>query len=89
MLRRMWIGLIALIALAAGGWALIQRRNSGRPGEHDAVQWPFDADELRSLMSRVVEEQRERINTIEDAVGRSRAQSFLEYYERRRQAAAS
>jgi hypothetical protein len=89
MIRRMVVGMLALAALAAGGLALFRRRGRGQAGEHDAVQWPFETDELRSLMSRVVAEQRDRINTIEDAAGRGRAQAFLEYYERRRQAAAS
>jgi hypothetical protein len=85
----MMISLIAVCALAAGGWAWFQRRRGGQLGEHDAVQWPFDRAELRSLMTRVVAEQRERVNAIEDTAGRNRAQAFLEYYERRRQAVAS
>lgn len=89
MIRRVIVGLIALAGLAAGAWALAQRRGVGRLGEQTAIQWPFETNDLRSLMSRVVAEQRERISTIEDAAGRARAQSFLEYYERRRQAAAS
>lgn len=88
MFRRMFAGLIAVAALAAGGWALLRQRGTGRPGADDAVQWPFDKHELRALMSRVVNEQRELISTMENAAGRVRAQSFLEYYERRRQAAS-
>lgn len=89
MIRRMIVGMIALAGLVAGAWAFLQRRGSGRLGEHDAIQWPFDAGELRSLMSKVVAEQRDRVNSIEDAGGRGRAQAFLDYYERRRQAAAT
>ena len=88
-MRRMLIGMLALLGLAGGGWAWLQRRNSGRLGEHDAVQWPFDGAELRSLMAGVVAEQRERVSAIEDIAGRNRAQAFLEYYERRRQEIAS
>ncbi|MDQ3547840.1 MAG: hypothetical protein M3439_03385 [Chloroflexota bacterium] len=89
MIRRTIVSLVAIAGLVAAVWAFVQRRGSGRPGEHDAVQWPFEKDELRSLMNRVVIEQRERINAIEDASGRARAHSFLDYYERRRQATAS
>jgi hypothetical protein len=83
------VGLIAIAGIAAGGWALFQRTNRTPAGEPDAVQWPFDPGELRSLMSNVVAEQRDRINAIEDEAGRDRARSFLAYYERRRQAVAS
>ena len=89
MSRRMMVGILAVAALVAGGVAVFQRRRSGRMGADGAVQWPFDRAELRSLMDRVVAEQRERINSIEDVAGRGRAQAFLEYYERRRQAVAS
>lgn len=88
-MRRVLIVLLAISALASGGWALRQRRNSSGLGEHDAVQWPFDPAELRSLMSNVVSEQRARTASIEDKAGRDRAQAFLDYYERRRQMAAS
>lgn len=89
MFRRMMLGVLAVAALVAGGLAVLQRRRSGRLGAQKAVQWPFDRAELRSLMDRVVAEQRERINSIEDVAGKGRAQAFLEYYERRRQAVAS
>ncbi|HEX5166507.1 MAG TPA: hypothetical protein VFV93_13980 [Thermomicrobiales bacterium] len=89
MLRRLLVGLIACAGIAAGGWALLQRANRSPAGEPDAVQWPFDTEELRSLMGGVVAEQRDRINAIEDEAGRDRARSFLAYYERRRQAVAS
>lgn len=89
MIRRTIVSLVAIAGLVAAAWTFVQRRGSGRPGEQDAVQWPFEKDELRSFMSRVVTEQRECINSIEDGAGRARAQSFLDYYERRRQAAAS
>ncbi len=89
MIRRSIAGLIAVAGLGAAGWALVQRRSSGRLGAQHAVQWPFENDELRSLMGRVIAGQRERITAIEDTAGRARAQSFLEYYERRRQVAAS
>jgi hypothetical protein len=87
--RMMFFGILAVAALLAGGLAALQRRRNGRLGADSAVQWPFDRAELRSLMDRVVAEQRERINSIEDVAGRGRAQAFLEYYERRRQAVAS
>lgn len=89
MIRRIVVGLLAIAGLGAAGWALVQHRGSGRLGAQDAVQWPFETHELRTLMARVVAEQRERIGAIDDMAGRARAQSFLEYYERRRQAAAS
>jgi hypothetical protein len=88
MYRTMMLGGLALIALVAGGLAVSQRR-AGRSGQNEAVQWPFDRAELRSLMDKVVAEQRERVSSIDDVAGRNRAQAFLEYYERRRQAVAS
>lgn len=89
MIRRTIVSLVAIAGLVAAASAVIQRRGSGRLGDDHAVQWPFDAGELRSLMSRVITEQRERTDAIEDPAGRARAQSFLDYYERRRPAAAS
>ncbi len=88
-MRRMMLGLVALAVLVGGGWTWLQRRSAKQLGEHDAVQWPFDTAELRSLMDRVITEQRERVSSTEDIAGRNRAQAFLEYYERRRQAVAS
>ena len=89
MVRRMMPGILTIAVLIAGGLAVLDRRRSGRMGADDAVQWPFDRAELRALMDRVVAEQLERINAIEDVAGRGRAQAFLDYYERRRQAVAS
>jgi hypothetical protein len=89
MIRRRMFGFLAVAALLAGGLAAAQRHRNGRQREGSAVQWPFDRAELRLLMDRVVAEQRERINSIEDVAGKGRAQAFLEYYERRRQAVAS
>jgi hypothetical protein len=89
MLRRLLAGLFAVAGLVAGGWALLQLKRETPTAELGAVQWPFDTGELRSLMSRVVAEQRDRINAIDDEAGRDRARSFLAYYERRRQAVAS
>ena len=89
MFRGLMFGVLAGAALIAGCLAVLQRRRSGRLGADGAVQWPFDGAELRSLMDRVVAEQRERINSIDDVAGKRRAQAFLEYYERRRQAVAS
>jgi hypothetical protein len=88
-LRRTMIGLVALLALVGGVWSWLQRRNGGKLNRHADVQWPFDKAELRSLMDRVIAEQRDRVSAIEDIAGRNRAQAFLDYYERRRQAAAS
>jgi hypothetical protein len=81
--------LAAVSAVIAGGWLFAQRRRDATLNEYDAVQWPFDPAELRSLMSNVIAEQRERIASIDDSAGRDRAQAFLDYYERRRRAAAS
>jgi hypothetical protein len=89
MFRRMMLGGLAVAALVAGSREVFQRLRSGQMGAHETVQWPFDRAELRSLMDRVVAEQRERINSIEDVAGKNRAQAFLDYYERRRQAVAS
>ena len=88
-MRKSVFVLLAIWALIAGGWTLVQRRGNGRTGGNDVVQWPFDPAELGALMSNVVAEQRARIASIEDKAGRDRAQAFLDYYERRRQAAAS
>jgi len=85
----MMIGLVVLLALVGGVWTWLQRRNGGKLHRLDDVQWPFDKAELRSLMDRVIAEQRDRVGAIEDIAGRNRAQAFLDYYERRRQAAAS
>ena len=89
MIRQLMIGVLAVAGLAAGGWTWLQRRDRRQRGAHDPVQWPFDIDELRALMTRVVSEQQDRVSAIEDQAGRDRAQAFLEYYERRRQAIAS
>jgi regulator of sirC expression with transglutaminase-like and TPR domain len=88
-MRRFLMVLAAISAVIAGGWLFTQRRRGGTLSGHEAVQWPFDPTELRSLMANVVAEQRERIASIDDSAGRDRAQAFLDYYERRRQAAAS
>jgi hypothetical protein len=87
-MRRVLIVVLVIAGLAGSGWAFLQRRGGGKPGEHDAVQWPFDPTELRTLMDDVVNEQRARIASIGDASGRDRAKAFLDYYERRRQAAS-
>ena len=88
MIRRMMIGIVSLLALAAGV-TMLKRRGGSQFGEHDAVQWPFDQAELRALMDRVIAEQRDRVSAIDDMAGRDRAQAFLDYYERRRRAIAS
>ena len=88
MIRRIMLGTIAFAGIVGGVWFLSRRGSVGLQDEGDAVQWPFDKDELRTLMSSVVAGQHERINSIEDAAGRERATAFLEYYERRRQAAS-
>lgn len=89
MFRRFIVALVVVAGLAVAGLWFSQRGKSGQSGEHDAVQWPFEKSELQSLMGRVIAEQRDRIASIDDAAGRDRATRFLEYYERRRQAAAS
>lgn len=89
MFRRMLMGIVAIAGIFAGAKALLNRRGARGDAESAAVQWPFDSGELRTLMDRVIDEQRDRISSIEDAAGRARARSFLEYYERRRQAAVS
>jgi hypothetical protein len=88
MSRRILVGLVAVGGLVAAGWALLSRRGANSVSDGTAVQWPFDPAELSALMSRVISEQRARVNSINDPAARARALSFLEYYERRRQAAA-
>jgi|GEM_PF-3943897 len=87
-MRRVSLSLLTILLLA-GSVLFAKRRKNSTIGEPEAVQWPFESAELRSLMRNVVAEQRARIATIEDQAGRNRAQAFLDYYERRRQAAAS
>ena len=86
MKRNLLIGL-GIVGGVAGALALGRRLTAGggetAPGE---VQWPFDRAELRTLMDRVVEDQRATVGRIEDAEERARAQAFLEYYEGRRAA---
>ncbi|MEX1158098.1 MAG: hypothetical protein WEC79_04130 [Thermomicrobiales bacterium] len=88
MFRRILVGMVAIGGLVAAGLALLSRRGARSVSASTAVQWPFDAGELSTLMSRVVSEQRARVNSIADPAARERARSFLEYYERRRRAAA-
>lgn len=82
-------GAAAVIATVA----LLAARFAGRVGsrheqsEEQPRQWPFDRDELRSLMARVVEEQGERVNLMEPGDSRARAEAFLAYYARRASAA--
>jgi hypothetical protein len=83
------VGLVVLAGAIAAIWMSFQRLRARNAITDDAVQWPFDGGELRSLMSRVVAEQAERISSIQDADGRNRARAFLDYYERRRQSVAS
>ena len=91
MTRGKLIGVI-LLAGAAIGLALGRRqlgtivgRITGKEELPTERQWDFDRDELRGLMDRVLDEQRERVSQLEGPP-RERAQAFLEYYERRRAA---
>jgi hypothetical protein len=88
-MRRVLMMLAAISGMIVCVRMFAQRRRGSVLSERDAVQWPFDPAELRSLMSNVVAEQRERIASIDDLAGRDRARAFLDYYERRRQAAVS
>ena len=92
MTRGRLLGLI-LLASAAVGLALgrhqlgaLVGRLTGKEELPTERQWDFDRDELRGLMDRVLDEQRERVSQL-DGPQRERAQAFLEYYERRRAAA--
>lgn len=89
MVRRWFMAMIALATALAAGWFVVQLKRNGTSDASDVVQWPFDTDELRALMSRVVAEQAERVSSIQDDAGRNRAQAFLDYYERRRRAVTS
>ena len=91
MTRGRLIGVI-LLAGAAIGLALGRRqigalvgRITGKEELPTERQWDFDREELRGLMDRVLDEQRERVSQLEGPQ-RERAQAFLEYYERRRAA---
>ena len=83
------------VAGGAAGAAILGRRRiagvlgrgSEAPAEPEAVQWPFEQNELRTLMGHIVDDQREIVAGLEDAEARARAQRFLEYYEGRRAAA--
>jgi hypothetical protein len=89
MFRRVLIAFLATLAFAGAAFAFVTRRDSGKRQSDGPVQWPFDPAELRALMDRVIDEQRERIGRIEDPTGRRKARAFLTYYERRRAAASS
>lgn len=86
--RRSMLGIVGTLALLVAVIALVVTR-SGR--QHDMgdtpVQIPFDHEELRDLMDRVVDNQREIVAQLDnDAAARQRALGFLRYYERRRAA---
>jgi hypothetical protein len=91
MTRGRLIGLVilagAVIGLALGRRQLgtIVGRLTGKEAQPTERQWDFDQDELRGLMDRVLDEQRQRVSQLEGPQ-RERAQAFLEYYERRRAA---
>ncbi len=84
-----------LIAIGATGAAVLGRRRiagalgrgAGSPAADGQVQWPFDQNELRTLMERVIDHQREIVAGAENPDARGRAEKFLEYYEGRRAAA--
>ncbi len=61
-------------------------RRGSEAQEPDAVQWPFDTEELGLLMDRVIESQDQIIDEAPDPTSRSRASAFRDYYERRRAA---
>jgi hypothetical protein len=86
-MHTMWKWLLATIAalsiLATAATWILKRRNSAEDTP-DLVQWPFERQELTTLMDRVISEQVGRIRDMEPGPMRDRAQSFLEYYEQRR-----
>jgi hypothetical protein len=68
--------------LAAMALGMNSRKRDDAPTDEER-QWPFDRQELRSLMSRVTAEQRSRVEQLEPGPMRDRATAFLRYYERR------
>jgi|GraSoiStandDraft_2_1057267.scaffolds.fasta_scaffold197955_2 hypothetical protein len=92
MKRKYLIGL-GLAAGAAGAVALNRQqigtavaRVSGQAAAPPAKQWPFDGQELRTLMDRVVDDQRTLVANAETPDARARAEAFRRYYEGRRAA---
>jgi hypothetical protein len=93
MKRSYWIGLgivVGLAGIAALGRERLMALVSRFAGREDAPvekQWPFDSDELHSLMGRVVGDQRTIVANAESPAERERAAAFQRYYEGRLAAA--
>jgi hypothetical protein len=90
MKRKYLIGL-GLIAGAVGALALSRQqigtavaRVTGQTEAPPAKQWPFERQELRTLMDRVVADQETIVANAESPAARTRAEAFRRYYEGRR-----
>ena len=86
MKRQFIIAIVAAVLVVVGFVASRTLRSGVEAQEPDAVQWPFDRDELGQLMDGVIDSQDQIIAEAPDPASRSRARAFRDYYERRRAA---
>lgn len=80
------LGLLASILVVVAFIASRTLSRASAEPELDAVQWPFDHDELGQLMDQVIDSQDRIIDEAPDPGSRSRARAFRDYYQRRRAA---
>ena len=86
MRRQFIIAIVAAVLVVVGFVVSRTLRSGGDALEPDAVQWPFDRDELGQLMDGVIDSQDQIIAEAPDPASGSRARAFRDYYERRRAA---